>query len=78
MIKTMTALEHQKMRESKWHEDCAKWSGNEGLQSFPQLSMYGFHKNYGYVTFDTNGRTSCWRKTKQESIESFIKLNKGE
>ena len=75
MMRTLKASEHQAMRDSKWHNDCAKWHRDGGLQSFPQLAMYGFHRNYGYVTFDPNGGTSCWRRTKKESIEAYIKLN---
>ena len=71
-MNTMKASEHQALRERKWHEDCSKWHRNGGLQSFPQLAMYGFHRNYGYVTFDD--RRACWRKTKKESIEAFKKL----
>lgn len=73
-MKTMPAKQHQEMRTRKWHEDCDNWHRNGGIQSFPQLAMYGFHKNYGYVTFDPNGGTSCWRRTKKESIEAFQKL----
>ena len=70
-MKTMKASEHQSLRERKWYDDCAKWHRDGGLQSFPQLAMYGFHRNYGYVTFD--GGRACWRKTKKESIEAFKK-----
>ena len=75
MYRTLKASEHQQMRERKWHEDCDKWGRDGGLQSFPQLSMYGFNRNYGYVTFDPNGRTACWRRTKKDSIAAFINLN---
>lgn len=70
-MQILTAKAHQEMMTKRWHEDCAKWHRNGGLQSYPQLAMYGFHRNYGYVTFE-NG-ISCWRKTKKESIEAFLK-----
>lgn len=73
MMKTLKASEHQQIRTQKWHDDCDKWHRDRGLQSFPQLAMYGFHRNYGYVTFDET--RVCWRRTKKESIEAFRKWN---
>ena len=70
MMQTLSAVKHQQLMTRKWHEACAKWDGLS-TQSYPQLSMYGFHRSYGYVTFDLELHRSCWRKSKKESIEAF-------
>lgn len=74
MMQTVTAKRHNEISRQRWNEACSKWHRNRGLDSYPQLSMYGFNRNYGYVTFDLDLHTSCWRKTKKESIEAFLHL----
>ena len=71
---TRTAKNDQELMTAKWHKACADWkpSSNGSAEGFPQLSMYGFHRNYGYVTRGEHG--ACWRKTKAESIEAFKKM----
>jgi len=69
-MQTLPAKKHQEIMTKKWHEACDKWIPNETGFGFPQLIMYGFHRNYGYVTFDD--RKACWRRTKKESIEAFL------
>lgn len=63
----MTAVNHQKMMTAKWHKACDEWKGMP--HPFPQLAMYGFHRNYGYVAFQ--GRFSMWRRTKRQAIADF-------
>ncbi len=72
-MQTLSAVKHQQLMTKRWHDACAKWTPQSG--GFPQLSMYGFHKNYGYVTFDLESHRSYWAKTKSESVESFKKRN---
>jgi general stress protein 26 len=66
---TLSAIKHQELMEKKWRDACEKWTPGSG--GFPNLSMYGFNKKYGYVTFDKRG--AYWRRTKKESIEAFQK-----
>ncbi len=71
---TRTAKKDQEIMTAKWLKDCANWKPNQygTADGFPQLSMYGFHRNYGYVTRGIH--KACWRKTKAESIEAFKKM----
>lgn len=67
---TVSAKEHHKIMMAKYHNDCSKWQRNGGLDSFPQIAFYGYHRSYGYVAF-RDGK-SCWRKTKKEARNAFI------
>jgi hypothetical protein len=71
-MQTLSAKKHQEIMTQKWHDACKNWNPYNG--GFPNLAMYGFHRNYGYVTFE--GHSSCWRKTKKESIQAFEKMTK--
>lgn len=76
MQKTTTSKQYESIMMARYSEACAKWSPEIG--EFPQIAFYGFHKSYGYVTYDHELHSACWRKTKKESIEAFEKMvNKG-
>jgi hypothetical protein len=68
-MQTLSAKKHQELMTAKWHKKCEEWKPE--VSNFPQLAMFGFHRNYGYVTFDE--RKSCWRRTRKESIEAFLR-----
>jgi hypothetical protein len=59
-------------KTNKWHNDCAKWIPNEFGYGYPQLIMYIYEKNYGYVA--SENRCSIWRKTKKQVIADFKEL----
>jgi len=72
MRQTLTAKNHDAIMINRYKTDCAKWIPENG--GFPQIAFYGFHRKYGYVTFDLDLHTSCWRKTKSKSIIAFEQL----
>jgi hypothetical protein len=76
MQTTVTSKKYESIMMKRYDEACEKWTPKTG--GFPQIAFYGFHKAYGYVTYDHDIHLACWRKTKKESIEAFEKMvNKG-
>ena len=71
-MQTTTSKKYEEIMMRRYHEACSKWKPEEG--GFPQIAFYGFHKSYGYVTYDLEIDINCWRKTKKGSIEAFKRL----
>lgn len=74
MMQTLPIKKFNEMMTRRWKEACNKWDYSRGLDGYPHLGAYIYDKNYGYVTFDLDRHSSCWRKTKKESIEAFVKM----
>ena len=69
-MQTLTVKKHKELMTARWQKHCDEWDPYAG--GFPQLAMYIFDKNYGYVTF---GRTChIWRRTKRESIKEYTRM----
>lgn len=66
---TVTAKKHEEIMMQRYHLACSNWKPEQG--GFPQIAFYGFHKSYGYVTYDLDKHSACWRRTKAESIKAF-------
>jgi hypothetical protein len=66
-METLHVKKYNKKQEAKWHKDYdnAKKAGRSWAE-MPQLVMYLFNKNYGYVAFGNN--KALWAKTKKEVI----------
>jgi hypothetical protein len=71
-METTTAKNYEEIMMQRYSEDCGNWKPENG--GFPQIAFYGFHKSYGYVTYDLEIHSACWRKTKSESITAFKKM----
>lgn len=78
-METLTAKKYNEQQTLKWHKnyDRTLKQIKEGSKSFgelPQLAMYIFNKNYGYVAHE--GNTAIWDRLKsgaQDKLRIHIK-----
>jgi hypothetical protein len=75
LMETLHVKKYNAKQTRKWEKDCeqARINGRH-FSTMPQLVMYLFNKNYGYVAFGNN--KALWAKTKKEVIAWWEKEEK--